>query len=123
MSCVRAKGLPGGDALKISSPPISLFPFAATVLPFPLPQILVSNFSWLYRYIGMNKIRSHSIKLLDFNLLLCLETDLFSTFSSGLQSWQIRMKAFEVYVELVHESTKEIVGERLDYVEINTSPR
>jgi hypothetical protein len=31
------------------------------------------------------------------------------------------MEVFEVYVELVHEVTKEIVGGQLDSVEINNS--
>ena len=31
------------------------------------------------------------------------------------------MEVFEVYVELAHEATKEIVGGRLESVQINTS--
>jgi hypothetical protein len=31
------------------------------------------------------------------------------------------MEVFEVYMELAHEATKEIVGEQLESVEINTS--
>ena len=49
-ACVRAKGLPGGIALKISSGGHFPFPFGLNRVSLPLPPLLLSNFNWLYRY-------------------------------------------------------------------------
>ena len=40
-ACMRAKGLRGADALKMSSGGPALFPSGSTVFPFPFPPILL----------------------------------------------------------------------------------